>query len=353
MKRIFVTALAFAASALGQDVVSARAGLIQHVEGDVDVDGAAVKMPSREKVFSQLPEVKKGSLLSTAEGRAEILLSPGITLRAGEESTIKMVESKLEDTKVELQKGIAIVEVLEVIKENVVTVYAGNATIEFRKAGTYKIHATGQPELIVYDGLAEMTVAGQVRTVKRGNAVSLENLALARKFDTEKGDALLRWSVRRSGFMAMANVSAASMSTTSMGSNAFYRHGMGNWMWNPYFGMFTYLPYSGRFCNSFIGSCYYSPATVYRAFYVPSYPSPSIGGGGAAGYGGGNTSYSYDQNRGYTVASGGRSYNGISSGASISGGAPAVAAPVADSGGGRSAGGDSGGRGGEGGGRSQ
>ena len=352
MKRILVTALALAASALAQDVVSARAGLIQHVEGDVEVDGAAVKIPSREKVFSQLPEVKKGSLLSTAEGRAEILLSPGITLRVGEESAIKMVESKLEDTKVEVQKGIAIVEVLEVIKENLVTVHADNATIEFRKPGTYKIHATGQPELMVYDGQAEVTVAGQAKMAKKGNAVSLENPTLARKFDTEKGDALLRWSVRRSGYMAMANVSAASMANTSMG-NGLYRHGMGNWMWNPYYGMFTYLPFSGRFCNNFIGTCYYSPATVYRAFYVPTYPSPNIGGGGPAAYGGGNTGYSYSQDHGYTVASGGRSYEGISSGASVSAGAPAAAAPVADSGGGRSAGGDSGGRGGEGGGRSQ
>lgn len=351
MNRILVTALAFAASAVAQDVVSARAGLIQHVEGDVEVDGAAVKMPSREKVFSQLPEVKKGSLLSTAEGRAEILLSPGITLRVGEESTIKMVESKLEDTKVELQKGIAIVEVLEVIKENLVTIHAGNASIEFRKAGTYKIHATGQPELMVYDGQAEVTLAGQAKVVKKGNAVSLENVTVARKFDTEKGDALLRWSVRRSGYMAMANVSAASMANTSMG-NGYYRRGMGNWMWNPYYGMFTYLPYSGRFCNNFIGTCYYSPATVYRAFYVPTYPSPNLGGGAAA-YGGGNTSYSYNQDYGYTVASGGRSYGGISTGASVSAGAPAAAAPVADSGGGRSAGGDSGGRGGEGGARNQ
>ena len=65
------------------------------------------------------------------------------------------------------------------------------------------------------------------------------------------------------------------------------------------------------------------------------------------------TSYGYDQNRGYTVATGDRSYSGISSTASSSAaGAPAATAPVADSGGGRS-GGDSGGRGGEGGARAQ
>lgn len=345
-KYIFLTVFGFAASAFGQEMVSARAGMIQYIEGAVQVDGKDVAMPAREKMFSQFPEVKKGSSLATAEGRAEILLSPGVTLRMGEESKLTMVNSDLADTKLTLDQGDAIVEVLEMLKENLVTVNVGQASIQFRKAGTYKIHASNPPEIMVYDGQAEVTIAGQSKNVKRGNVVSLENITVARKFDTEKGDALLRWSMRRSGYMAMANVSAASAARTSSGYMS--TRGIGNWYWNPYYSMYTYLPYSGMFCNGYIGSCFYSPGRVYQVFYRPAYTGPTA----PANSGFGSTGYGYNQNLGYTMATGSRSYGGISPGASVSAGAPAASAPVAASGGGRS-GGDAGGRGGAGGGRSQ
>ncbi len=252
MKRLCLTAFGFAAAALAQDVISARAGMIQHIEGSVQVDGKTIKMPSREKMFSQLPEVKKGSTLSTTEGRAEVLLTPGVTLRLGEETSFKMIASDLADAKVELKEGMAIVEVLEMLKDTRVTVQVGQAAIEFRKPGTYKIHASDKLELLVYDGQADVTIAGQKKSAKRGNALSLENSLMARKFDTEKGDALLRWSMRRSGYMAMANVSAAS-AARSGGGNMMMMGGrgggmMGGWYWNPYYMMYTYLPYRGMFC---------------------------------------------------------------------------------------------------------
>ena len=185
MKRIFLTAYGFAVAAFAQDMISARAGMIQHVEGDVAIDGKALAMPSREKMFSQFPEVKKGSVLSTAEGRAEILLTPGVTLRLGENSSFKMIDSDLADAKVELQSGAAVVEVLEMLKDTRVTLAVGPASIDFRKAGTYKIHASDAPELMVYDGQADVTIAGQKKSAKKGNVLSLENALVARKFDTE------------------------------------------------------------------------------------------------------------------------------------------------------------------------
>ena len=355
MKRIFLTAFGFAAAAFGQDVVSARAGMIQHIEGSVQVDGKTISMPSREKMFSQLPEVKKGSTLTTTEGRAEVLLTPGVTLRLGEETSFTMIDSDLANAKVELKEGMAVVEVLEILKDTMVTVNVGSASIEFRKPGTYKIHASDKPELLVYDGQAEVTAGGQKKAAKKGNAFALENSMVARKFDTEKGDALLRWSMRRSGYMAMANVSAASAARSGGSSSMMMMGGgrggmLGGWYWNPYYMMYTYLPYRGMFCNSYIGTCYYSPGRVQQAFYTPAYTNP--GGGSSIGGGDNHTSYGYNQNVGYTVASGDRSYSGISSGASVSAGAPAASAPAADSGGGRS-GGDAGGRGSQGGGRAQ
>jgi hypothetical protein len=254
----------------------------------------------------------------------------------------------------------AIVEVLEVLKDTTATVVVGASSLEFRKAGTYKIHASGKPELLVYDGQVEVTVAGQMKVAKKGNAISLENALVSRKFDTEKGDALLRWSMRRSGYMAMANVSAASTARSSgmmmggggmMGGYGMRGAGMGGWYWNPYYMMYTYLPYRGMFCNSYIGTCYYSPDRVQQAFYAQPVYSGGSSNSATEQLERNPVSYGYNQNLGYSVASGDRSYSGVSS-ASASAGAPAAAAPAASSGEGRS-GADSGGRGSDGGGRAQ
>src|SRR5208283_1945205 len=51
----------------------------------------------------------------------------------------------------------------------------------------------------------------------------------------------------------------------------------GSWAWNPYFGMFTYLPGLGYGYNPF-GWAFYSPYTV-GMLYVPGY----YGGYGYAG----------------------------------------------------------------------
>ena len=46
----------------------------------------------------------------TEEGRAEILLTPGVFLRAGENTSVRMISNRLADTRVELLSGDVIVE---------------------------------------------------------------------------------------------------------------------------------------------------------------------------------------------------------------------------------------------------
>src|SRR6185437_3042212 len=53
--------------------------------------------------------------------------------------------------------------------------------------------------------------------------------------------------------------------------------GMGNWAWNPWFGMFTYMPFNGMYYSPF-GFGYFSPFTV-GSLYMPG--SPYYYGGGA------------------------------------------------------------------------
>lgn len=318
---VFATGL-LATAAWAQDVVSARAGLIHYLEGAVYVGDKLVEQTPNTKLFSQFPEVKEKQTLRTEMGRAEILLSPGAVLRVGEDSSVRMISSLLVDTRFEVVSGSAVVDISELQKENAVTVLVGDSTVQLKKAGLYRL-ATNPALVMVYDGQADVIANDVKKTIKRGNTAVIEGELVASKFDTEKGDSLLRWSLRRSGYLALANVSAAkSLSDSGYGWS-------GGWRYNPYFGMFTFIPARGVACSSFTGMCFYSPQRIYSVFYRPV-ARPSYN----AGFGNSNVRYGYDAGAGYATASQ-RSYGGYSPAASGAvGGAPAASAAPAPSAGG-------------------
>src|SRR3981081_3023063 len=82
--------------ACGQFVISAKSGLINYVEGRVLVDGEPVV--NKPGVHS---EMKARSELRSKDGRAEVLLNPGVFLRMGENSTVRMASNHLADTRIE------------------------------------------------------------------------------------------------------------------------------------------------------------------------------------------------------------------------------------------------------------
>ena len=109
MKRrmgLWVAMLALGASAaLAQSVISARSGLIHYVEGRVYLGDQLV-----ESKFGTFPEVKENATLRAEQGRAEILLTPGVFLRLGENSSFRMVTNRLIDTRLEFLSGSAVIE---------------------------------------------------------------------------------------------------------------------------------------------------------------------------------------------------------------------------------------------------
>ena len=99
--------LAFAVlTASAQPIISAKSGVIAGVEGDVLIDNQPV-----QQSVTHFPEVKEGSVLSTRDGRVELMLPPGFMLRMGENGAVKMVANRLIDTRVDLQAGSAVLEV--------------------------------------------------------------------------------------------------------------------------------------------------------------------------------------------------------------------------------------------------
>src|SRR6202142_509406 len=115
--RLALGVLAVAAgsmAALAQSaVISARSGMIHYVEGQVYVGGQLV-----ETQFGAFPEVKENQQLKTEEGRAEVLLTPGVFLRMGENSSFRMITNRLIDTRLEFLSGAAVVEAENIGKDN-------------------------------------------------------------------------------------------------------------------------------------------------------------------------------------------------------------------------------------------
>lgn len=297
--RTLVSGLAISAIAsvgcFAQSVISAHSGVIHYAEGTVLVNDKAY-----EPKTGEFTELKDSQVLKTEEGRVELLLTPGVFLRAGENSSVRMVSNRLSDTRVEVLQGEALVECDELLKDNQVTMLYKDASVAIAKAGLYRFDSV-PGRLRVYDGEAIVKNDSGQLTAKKGQEVALNGGALmASKFDTKAGDELMRWAARRSGYISMANVAAARSADSSnygssYGSNyggygyGGYGNGYGSslyngWAFNPYFGMFTFVPMSGILYSPF-GDPFWSP---YSAFmYAPGfYPYYGYGYGGYGGYGG-------------------------------------------------------------------
>lgn len=259
-----VVILLFAAPGWAQQVVAARSGLVHHIEGDANIDRVPVEIKR-----GQFPELKDGQTFETGDGRAEILLNPGVFLRLDAHSSVLMISSRLADTRIEILRGLAMIEVDDLVKGNQISIRVGDSAVEPLKRGLYEINA--EARLVrVFDGKARATLHGTTVNLGRGRQSSLDQVLHSTKFDLKDTDALYAWSSGRSAMIAQANLSVArSMSRGYRGASA--------WAWYPGLGMYTYLPGAGMIYSPF-GWSLYSPAIVH-AWYFPVYRGGYRGSG--------------------------------------------------------------------------
>jgi hypothetical protein len=284
-----------------QPIISAKSGMIQYLEGDVFLNDRLL-----ETKIGKFEEMKDGSVLRTTEGRAEVLLTPGTFLYVGEGSSVKMHDARLASTRMEVLSGSVVVQVSEIEKEkdHNLTFLAKDASIDLRKGGVYRIDAGSKNALRVYKGEAQVAMAGGAKILGSAKTANLAGDLEVSKFDNNVGDELYRWAKTRAGYLAVANVGAANtllgsgyggigyggigyggsgyggmMGGGSMGcfdQMSSFNGFNGRWSFNPYFGMFTYVPCNGIYRDPF-GFRYYSPRTVQQVYY--SYTPPSTIGG--------------------------------------------------------------------------
>lgn len=261
-------------SAEGQTVISAKSGLINYVEGEVTLDGQEVEVK-----LNSSTQIKPSQVLKTGAGRAEVLLSPGVFLRAGEDSSLKLLSDEIVDTRLEMLDGSIIVECVELPKGSSVTVLFKDARVVLEKKGLYRVDS--EPAVLrVYDGEATVRQGDRSETMKKGWLLPLNGLLVAEKFNAKTGDALFRWARRRAEYIAMANPAAARM---ALRGRYGFESMTGIWAYNPYMGMYTFVPRSGLY-RSFWGYDFWSPGEVHMVYYPRVYrPSSSAGWSSSGG----------------------------------------------------------------------
>ena len=276
MSRSFLAAAALLAipAAWGQLAVSARSGMVNHLEGQVTLGGDPLKLR-----FGQFPEVANGMTLASEDGRAEVLLSPGVFLRLDEHSSFKMISNKLTDSQVEITSGAALVEVQEILKDNNVTILVGESKVNLLKPGLYRFDAD-PARLRVFDGKAQIAVASGFVTVTKGHESTLGPVPAEFKFNMKDHDDLYVWTQFRAQLVAQANLVSA-RTATSKG----FQMGSSSWAYSPYWGLYTFLPMRGIGYSPF-GMFVYSPYTIWQ-YYQPRYSAPSYSASSSRGnYGG-------------------------------------------------------------------
>ena len=270
---------------LAQNIAPSHSGTVDYFQGDVSIDG--LQLISKTARFSTL---KEQSVLKTGEGRAELLLTPGVILRVGENSSVRMLDSDLMHTRVQLVSGTAMVEAMESgtdVKDPPVTIIYNNFQSQPVKYGVYEISAE-PAQLRVFEGEARVSAGNsdQWTKVKDGHRVALTSEMATAKFDDKIADDLYLWSRDRSGYLAAANLSSARALAASdrgfggygsLGWNATMWNGFsGGWYYNSFLDMYSYMPFGASVYTPF-GYGIYNPVTI-GYVYMPTYYWSGAGG---------------------------------------------------------------------------
>lgn len=189
-----------------QHVVGAKAGIMQCAQGEVSLDDKQIKLSK-----GSFLQVYPGQILRTGIGFIELVLAPDIYLRLGIFGRLRIEQNRLDDTRLALEEGSALIEIVQENKWTRTGICLADGEVEIRKRGLYRFEA-GSGEVRVYGGSALVSRTGRKATVRSGSMASLGGELSVKKFDAKEGDSLHRWAARRSFdiFQALSSPSAQS-----------------------------------------------------------------------------------------------------------------------------------------------
>lgn len=197
-------------------------GALNYIQGSAFLDGQ--QLNNQNLGSSQLAP---GQVLHTTTGKAAVLLTPGVFLRLGNQSKVKMVSPDISNTRIELLQGEAGLEVDENPQGNLEVTVKG-VTTNLVKSGFYEFFAN-PPKVLVFTGEAQVqTGNGNRQKVKKEQEMLLAAGANKepQSFNAENArDDLFHWSKLRSDYLAQAN---------RQYSNEYGYAAAPSWYWNPW-----------------------------------------------------------------------------------------------------------------------
>ena len=190
-----------------QIIISARPGLLHYTEGSVRLSDPRGSQGRAGKII----HVEEGQRLVTKEGRAELLLLPGVFLRQAEHSEIVMVSGDSSDLRARLLTGSIVVDVSDGSNNEAVSILCGQSVIRFPKRGLYRIdNRVGEIAVLrVFRGKALVSAVGGEFDVKANTEILLAQSSprvVIRGLNRSKKDDFHRWNRRRHRIMQRQKV---------------------------------------------------------------------------------------------------------------------------------------------------
>lgn len=193
-------AVALALPAIGQSVISTHSGLVYYFDGSVYLQNQPL-----ESHMGEFPSVPEGAELRTAQGHAEVVLTPGVFLRMGDNSSIRMLSNDLANTRVELETGSAIVDSSDPSSGTAVTLVFRDWQVHAAQAGTYRVDSD-PPRVWVLKGEAEVTgTKGEPARVTEGMDMPLTAASRPEASTAEPADNLSDWNNGRTDSIVADN----------------------------------------------------------------------------------------------------------------------------------------------------
>jgi hypothetical protein len=192
--------IVFSDSVPAQQFLGAKAGILQHIQGEVFLDGNLLQLPRGSYI-----QLENGKNLSTRQGYMELVLNSGAYLRLGKDGLLRMERNRLDDVQFVLERGSALIEVIDKTKGRI-RMNISTGFVEITKAGLYRLDAD-PAELRVYGGAAVVANGNRKATIKSERMVRLDGDSASEKFDPNSVDALHEWAGQRSFDLFLANLS--------------------------------------------------------------------------------------------------------------------------------------------------
>jgi hypothetical protein len=143
---------------------------------------------------------KAGVVSYRERGRSEAMLNACAVLHLDVNSSMRVLSDRLDDARVELLSGSALVRVDEVVRQTKITMVVKGVAVPLRTRGLYRFDVD-PPRLRVWSGKA--------LSARAGRELALDGVSAAVKFNRERQDALDRWSERRIVVLARQSGMAA------------------------------------------------------------------------------------------------------------------------------------------------